>query len=420
MSITSFTQENGELQWVKDICRQTLDFWATYASTEPGKGYFACLRGDGQPYDLNNQHLVASARFVINFAMGAELFNSDYFRGHAIAALDFLRSAHRDRKYGGYHWIMHDDKTPDSRKVLYGHAFVLLAAAHAVEAGLPDSEQFLADIVEALRVHFSGDDVLAEPNYWSSDWQVASETRGQNPNMHLCEAYIAAYEATEDASFLGRALDIATTLTRDLALETPHHVVWENFDGSWGLLHWPGSGFEDNSTIESKFNVFPGHQSEWAKLLGILYRHTGRAWLLERSLELYDVAWSHGWDHHDDQGFYMVLDDELRVPTEKDAIEEINANWLSLKSYWSPPEAIGAAAVLQSLTGDSKFARDRELLWDYCRRQMIDEALGGWYKIPTSLPKRSDALKGDLFDPDYHALGACFETLRSLSGVNRK
>jgi hypothetical protein len=45
---------------------------------------------------------------------------------------------------------------------------------------------------------------------------------------------------------------------------------------------------------------------------------------------------------------------------------------------------------------------------------MIDEDRGGWFKTPAVGPKPDHAAKGDMFDPDYHALGGCFETLRSL------
>ena len=80
----------------------------------------------------------------------------------------------------------------DDRKVLYGHAFVLLAAANAVRAGLNGGEELLADISETLSQRFSTDGALAAPDYASRDWRSSSTARGQNPNMHLCEALIAA------------------------------------------------------------------------------------------------------------------------------------------------------------------------------------------------------------------------------------
>jgi mannose/cellobiose epimerase-like protein (N-acyl-D-glucosamine 2-epimerase family) len=399
-----------ELGWVRSLGRQTVQFWARFAAQGPDRGYLVQLTGNGDPYDTT-QNLVASSRFVVNFATGAEVFQSESLRSHAQAALQFLRSAHRDPEYGGYYWAIGDGDRFDNRKILYGHAFVLLAAANAVRAGLNGGEELLADITRTLSQRFSTDRALAAPNYTSRDWTSASSTRGQNPNMHLCEALIAAFEATGDEAHLRQATGIATLLTRDLAQPTPHGVVWENFDQGWRHIRMAAAGQPDGSAMESQFNVLPGHQAEWAKLLGILFRHTAQPWLIDRAKELYEAAWT-GWDRAE-QGFYVALGDDFQ-PLAADTSGTAGQAFGALKSYWSPPEAIGAAAVLESLTGEPRYAADRQVLWDYCKTHMIDEERGGWFKTPAAGRKADSAPKGDLYDPDYHALGGCFETLRSL------
>jgi mannose/cellobiose epimerase-like protein (N-acyl-D-glucosamine 2-epimerase family) len=411
-SMAGPADRRAERERVESICRTTLDFWAHHGAADEGRGYLACLQGDGRPYDARAQHLVASARFVVNFATGARTFADQALRAHADTALEFLRRAHHDDAYGGYYWRLEDGRPSDARKVLYGHAFVLLAAACALLAGLPAGGELLGDVAGVLERRFSGDGPLAEPNYWSPDWTTASRTRGQNPNMHLCEALIAAYDATAETRYLEHALAIADELTRRLADGTPGGVVWETFDTAWRPLRWPGTGDEDRSAMDSPFNVIPGHQAEWAKLLGLLHRRRRLPWLLGRARQLYSLAW-HGWDD-DGQGFYMVLDDDLGVLSDRRALEQVRADWSTLKSYWSPSEAIGAAAVLEQLTGEACYAADRARLWRYCREYMIDEERGGWFKVPATGTKDDSAPKGDLYDPDYHALGACFETLRSL------
>ena len=51
----------------------------------------------------------------------------------------------------------------------------------------------------------------------SPDWQVVSPYRGQNANMHSCEAMLAAFEATGEAKYLDRAETLARRVTLDLA-----------------------------------------------------------------------------------------------------------------------------------------------------------------------------------------------------------
>jgi mannose/cellobiose epimerase-like protein (N-acyl-D-glucosamine 2-epimerase family) len=406
--------EWDESGWVESVARQTLAFWAHNGSAPDRRGYLTCLDGSGRPYDASTQNLVASSRFVVTFAMGTRLFGDEQLREHAVAAFEFLGSAHRDAEYGGYFWSLRNGQPDDERKILYGHAFVLLAAANAVKTELPGADAFLAEVENVLEEHFFVANALAEPNYTSRDWRAFSLSRGQNPNMHLCEALITAYQATGRKDFLGRAAAIATAITRELTKDTPEHVVWETFDASWRALHWEERLPVDPKAMESNFNVCPGHQAEWAKLLGIMYRYVREDWMLDRARSLYDIAWRYGWDETDG-GFYTVLQDDLRIPSDPEVLSQIRSRFGGMKSYWSPPEAIGAAAVLESLTGDPSFQVDRRRLWTYCREQMIDEERGGWYKIPAAHRRDNTDPKGDLFDPDYHALGACFETLQSLA-----
>ncbi|MFO7791068.1 MAG: OmpA family protein, partial [Bacteroidales bacterium] len=52
--------------------------------------------------------------------------------------------------------------------------------------------------------------------------------RGQNANMHTCEAMLAAYEATGERRYLDRAREVAHALTVRLAAETDG-LLWEHY-----------------------------------------------------------------------------------------------------------------------------------------------------------------------------------------------
>lgn len=55
---------------------------------------------------------------------------------------------------------------------------------------------------------------------YDADWQRADSYRGQNANIHMCEAMIAAYEATGSERYLDRAMTIAKALTVTPTQET--------------------------------------------------------------------------------------------------------------------------------------------------------------------------------------------------------
>jgi mannose/cellobiose epimerase-like protein (N-acyl-D-glucosamine 2-epimerase family) len=53
--------------------------------------------------------------------------------------------------------------------------------------------------------------------------------------MHMCEALISAYEATNEIKYLTRAEIIARTLTTKLASETKD-FVWEHYSVNWKVI----------------------------------------------------------------------------------------------------------------------------------------------------------------------------------------
>jgi mannose/cellobiose epimerase-like protein (N-acyl-D-glucosamine 2-epimerase family) len=226
--------------------------------------------------------------------------------------------------------------------------------------------------------------------------------RGQNPNMHFCEAFIAAYEATGHAPHLDRAFRIADVLARQFPTRLGGFVC-ENYDAGW-QPDWERRP-RDGTSLEASSGVSPGHQLEWAKLLGILARHRDVDWLLPQAVHLYRLGWDFGWDRRDG-GFVNGLDRHLKVEDAR-------------PSYWSPSEAIGGAAVLAVATGNEDYWADYQRIWDYALTHLVDAEHGGWFKAPALASARQDRRKGDGLDPDYHAAGACFEALRCLDEVGR-
>ena len=379
-----------------------LNFWYPAAVDRRRGGYLNLLDADGSVLDSEQKHLVASARFAVLFSMGTlAAAGGSWSRQAAADAVDFLWRAHRDPRHGGYFWILRGDQPVDRRKQSYGHAFVLLAGAMAHRAGIDGAQRLLEDAVDvAERQFFRGGDLAL--NTASEDFRDVTPYRGQNPNMHFCEAFIAAYEATGHAPYLERAYRIADVLARQLATRIGG-FVWENYDAGW-RPDWERRP-RDASSLEASSGVSPGHQIEWAKLLGILARHRDADWLLPQAVHLYRLGWDFGWNRRDG-GFVNGLNRRLEVEDAR-------------PSYWSPSEAIGGAAVLAAATGNEDYWADYERTWDYALTHLVDAEHGGWFKAPALAAARKDARKGDGLDPDYHPAGACFEALRCLDEAER-
>ncbi len=65
----------------------------------------------------------------------------------------------------------------------------------------------IADIAEVIETRFWEPQYGASAEEFREDWTSFSDYRGQNANMHLTEALMAAFEATGEREFLdqGRA-----------------------------------------------------------------------------------------------------------------------------------------------------------------------------------------------------------------------
>ena len=240
-------------------------------SLDPSGGFYHYYKDDGTVYDRSHRHLVSSTRFVFNNAMAAIEFDDPQYIEAARHGLAYLRDVHRNPQTGGYAWTLRDGKPEDTTNHCYGVAFVLLAYSTAVKAGVLEALPWMDETWELLEKHF----FEAGPGLYRDEadasWNFSSY-RGQNANMHMCEAMLAAYEASQDRRYLDRALLLADNMTRRQAAKA-QGLVWEHYDVHWNV-DWDYN--KDNPKhLFRPWGFQPGHQTEWAKLLMI---STGKSW----------------------------------------------------------------------------------------------------------------------------------------------
>ncbi len=237
---------------------------------DPSGGFYHFFKDDGTVYDARTRHLVSSTRFIFNYAKAYRQFHDPAYLSAVRHGVAFLRNAHRDPRSGGYAWQLDWNdgvkRVTDADNHCYGLAFVLLAYSHAHAAGAVEVQGYIRETFDLMERRFWQAQHGLYADQATADWTLLPY-RGQNANMHACEALLAAFDATGERRYLHRAETIAHNITvRQAALADG--LIWEHYHADWSV-DWDYNR-DDKSNIFRPWGIQPGHLTEWAKLLLII------------------------------------------------------------------------------------------------------------------------------------------------------
>jgi mannose/cellobiose epimerase-like protein (N-acyl-D-glucosamine 2-epimerase family) len=388
---------------------QTMHFYHPRC-IDPSGGFYHFFMDDGTVYDRSTRHLVSSTRFVFNYAMAYRHFGDAEYLAGVHHGLKFLREGHRDSRSGGYAWELSWQEgrknVLDGTNHCYGLAFVLLAYAHAVMAGVSEARAYMEETYALMEQHFWQAEHGLYADAASADWAVLDPYRGQNANMHACEALLAAFEASGEQRYLHRAEALAHNITvRQAALAGG--MIWEHYKPDWSI--------DSDYNRNDKTNIFrpwgyqPGHFTEWAKLLLIMERYAAAMagpsdWLAPRAVQLFDTAVAKTWDSEHGGIFYgfgpdgEICDDD--------------------KYFWVQAESLAAAALLAARLDEPRYWEWYDAIWDYSWRHFVDHQHGAWYRILRADNAKISAEKSPAGKVDYHTMGACYEVLNVVASAS--
>lgn len=383
-------------QWLMRQANRLFDFFQRH-SINPEGGFYE-LDTFGHALDADNpvRQIHVTTRMVHCFAIGSLLGRpgSDEIVDHGMR---YLWEHHRDQQNRGYFWSLDNNGPRDDSKQAYGHAFVLLAASSAKLTGHPLADAMIADVTEVIENRFWDEARGATTEEYARNWAPISPYRGQNSNMHLTEALMAAYEATGNQNYLKKAGRIAQLIIGKHAASLDYRVA-EHFTENWEL----DRDYLGNEMFRPS-GTTPGHWLEWARLLYQLWilGHKSESWLTSAARNLFRQANELGWDKTHG-GFFYTLDwDNNPVMREK--------------LWWPVCEAIGAAAFLTNFDRDPYFEIWYRRFWDFAANHLIDHENSGWRpELTQDLTPTERLFRGK---PDiYHALQACLIPLFPTTG----
>ena len=383
-------------KFLEQHIQSTLAFYEPRVFSPEG-GFYGCFLDNGESYDPHIRQLVASCRYVFNYATAYHLYGKPQHLEWAKWGLDYLETSHKQSN-GGYAWQIEDGVVTDSRVMAYGHAFVLLAAASCLCAGIQEAATTIDETFAFMETYFW--DEIGEAYFDERDasLKTLSPYRGQNANMHMCEALLAAWKASANIKFLDRAEQLANRFAFDLAAQSDGQI-WEHYDADWNVdLNY---NIDKPNDRYRPWGFQIGHQTEWAKLLLILGEERPNTKWLPKAKSLYDEAMATGWDNEHGGIIYGVAPNGDICSAEK--------------HFWVQSESFATAWRLYRATGDETYRDDYNRIWQWSWTHMIDHEYGAWFRVRNQDGSKIDNKKSPLGKTDYHTMGACWDVLSVMS-----
>jgi mannose/cellobiose epimerase-like protein (N-acyl-D-glucosamine 2-epimerase family) len=250
--------------WIKE---QALPLWAT-RGIDPMGGFWESLALDATPVTDSLRRVRVQARLTHTYAHAAYL---GWYKGahqasdHGWAYL--TQQGMQGGARGCAHLLNPDGSLHNGLRDTYAQAFLILASAWRWRAF--KDEGALKTI--GLTVDFLQQELKAESGGWL-EGLPSSLPRRQNPHMHLFEAFLTVYEATDDKVYLDLASSIFN-LFEQYFFDHETEILHEYFTQDWQIEPL------------SKEAIEPGHMFEWCWLLYWFEKHQpGKAALYAEKL----------------------------------------------------------------------------------------------------------------------------------------
>lgn len=343
------TDDPDELTIVETLktlmIQHSLPLWAGIGWDQSTGGFIEKLDQSGKADVAAPRRIRVQARQIYCYARAAQLGWYPQAREIAMKALGYLlsRAKSPDGEPGYVHLLAPDGAVMDARRDTYDHAFVLLALSSVYQL---DRDAQVRTEMDSLLAFI--DSRLRSPHGGFVEGLPLALPRRQNPQMHLFEAMIAAFDATHEVVFQTRAGEFFSLFLANL-YDAQTQTLGEYFEEDWSRI-LPAC-------------VEPGHQAEWVWLLKGFERITGCPTSRQRSALLSSAL------RYREDGTGCLFD-------EGDAAGRVTKH---TRRCW-PQTEIAKAWIAQAEAGEPGAAdQARRALVRLHRYYLRHPVAGGWY-----------------------------------------
>lgn len=259
------------------LTHDVLPLWMNKGVDWEKGGFIESFSLEGEPQDVPRRAMV-QARQIYSLRLAAELQLCDREQAHKAIRLgaEALIKNYSLPSGGFIHSATKDGVPQNTTPDLYAQAFALFGLAHAYAVNpAPEYKARAQDLVEYLY----RERLLPQSGFSElTDKGVQYEA---NPHMHMFESAVIWMSIDKDPLWRKLADDILT-LCLEKFIDPETKNLAEHFSSEWSPLR-------DNN----RFVFEPGHQYEWAWLMGLYEDLTGRNLKSVRA-HLVDTSEKHG------------------------------------------------------------------------------------------------------------------------------
>jgi mannobiose 2-epimerase len=379
-----------------------IPFWKGLHDNDYG-GFYGYM-----DYDLNvdrraEKGCILNSRIMWFFSRAYLELGDESLIREAEHAYEFMENYCMDEINGGIYWsVTYDGKPLDTTKHTYNLAFAIYALAEyyeacgneaalkmavklfeTIESKCRDEEGYL----EAFTIDFNP----VENDKLSENGVIAVRT--MNTALHVMEAYTQLYKVTagiKEHELIGQKLGELLFIVRDRIYSADKKRQEVFFDREYKSLldlYSYGHDIEASWLIDRAVEVL-GENALSAEALGDIKKIT-----LEMASETYKKAFN---------GKYFVNECENGV------VDETGI-------WWVQAEAMVGFVNAFMKTGEARYLKGAETLWDFVEKYLIDKREGSewfWEVSPEGTPAQKPIVEP--WKCPYHNGRMCFELMKML------
>lgn len=381
--------------FTNNLFDSVLPFWMAHSIDSRHGGFFTCLDRDGTLYDhrkylwLNGRQLWTLSK-LYNEAPGHP--DRERWLAAARGAAAFLRAHARDPQGRCYFALMPDGQPAAFQRKPYSAVFLAIGYHEYWKAtGEPWALDEARDLFRRLREWIANPALLGRPAF------PALPAFSQLADL-MVQASVALELSTTDPDPLYRDLlqyCLNTILTTHF--HAPRKLLLENADPS-GATHY--------HLPEARL-FCPGHIAEVSWFLFEILDRLPDAAREAQVLDLLESALEQGWDH-EHGGLFYFLD------LENKPVFHLEAN---MKLWWPHTEALQSLVYAVVRSGESRFQRWLDRVFEYTWHTFPDPRFGEWFGYCDRSGKPTHSLKGNNYKGCFHVPRSLWLSIRKIEAA---